>query len=96
MRMILAIAALSLAAACGQTTTVEDETPDTTIVEAPAPAIVVLTEQDARSRVEASGYTDVSGLVQNADGSWSATAMRDGQSTTLTIGEDGVSVTTMP
>ncbi len=98
MRTIIAIAALSLTAACGQTTTVEDETPTST-AEAPAPApptVIVLTEQDARSRIEAAGYTDVTGLVQNPDGSWSATAMREGQSTTLTVGEGGVSVTTTP
>ncbi len=98
MRTIIAVSALALAAACGQTTTVDD-TPDTTITEAPAPApptVIVLTEQDARSRIEAAGYSDVTGLTQNADGSWSATARRDGQSTTLTVGEGGVSVTTTP
>jgi uncharacterized lipoprotein YajG len=99
MRIIVAIAAVSLAAACGQTTTVEDDTPDTTIVETQTPnppTVIVLSEQDARSRIESAGYTEVTGLTQNADGTWSATASRDGASTTLTVNDRGVSVTTTP
>jgi uncharacterized lipoprotein YajG len=98
MRTIIAIAALSLAAACGQTTTVED-TPDTTVVETPAPApptIVVLTEQDARTRAETAGYTAISGLTQNADGTWTATGTQNGATTSITISDTGVTAATVP
>jgi hypothetical protein len=99
MRTIIAIAALSLAAACGQTTTVEDTPPDTTMEPAPAPApptVVVLTEQDARTRAETAGYTNITGLTQNADGSWSATGTMNGAATQITITDSGVTVATAP
>ena len=98
MRTIIAIAALSLAAACGQTTTVED-TPDTTMEPATTPApptIVVLTEQDARTRAETAGYTNVTGLTQNADGSWTATGTQAGATTSITITDSGVMAATTP
>lgn len=100
MRTIIAVAALSLAAACGQTTTVEDATPDTTVVETPAPAppptVVMITEADARTRAEGAGYTNVTGLVQNPDGTWSATGTMNGTATQITINESGVMVATAP
>ncbi|MGD9966603.1 MAG: hypothetical protein AB7T59_08800 [Hyphomonadaceae bacterium] len=99
MRAIFIAAAIAALAACSQETTTT-ETPDTT-AEAPAPApaaptVVVLTEPDARAQIEAAGYTNVTGLTQNPDGSWSATGTRDGATTQLTIGEGGVQVVTTP
>jgi uncharacterized lipoprotein YajG len=98
MRILIALAALAAAAACGQQSTTTTP-PDTTTSEAttPAPApptVVVITESDARSRLEAAGYTNITGLTQNPDGTWSATGTRDGQSTQVTVGEGGVTVTT--
>lgn len=99
MRTLIAIAALAALAACSQETTT-DATPDTTTVEtttpAPAPAPVMITESDARTRLETAGYTNVTGLMQNADGTWSATGTREGATTQVTIGESGVTVTTTP
>jgi uncharacterized lipoprotein YajG len=97
MRIILTASAVLLAAACGQTT--EDSTPDATIQEAPAPVeptVIILTEQDARSRIEAAGYTGITGLTQSPDGTWTATATREGATTTLSVGEGGVTVVTTP
>jgi putative membrane protein len=98
MRTALAILAIAALAACNQETATTD-TPDTTAqLEAPAPAptVVMITESDARTRAETAGYTDVTGLTQNADGSWTATGTRDGQTTQLSIGEGGVTVVTTP
>jgi hypothetical protein len=98
MRTLLAVAAVAVAlSACGQTAT--DATTDTAAeMPAPAPAasIVMITESDARARIESAGYTDVTGLVQNADGTWSATATRDGAATQVTISDAGVQVSTAP
>ncbi len=95
MRTLIAIAALVTLAACGQTTTTTTPPDTTTEITTPAPpTVVVITESDARSRLETAGYTNVTGLMQNADGTWSATGTRDGQTTQVTVGESGVTVVT--
>ncbi len=100
MRTLIAIAALAALAACQQETTTEPA--DTAQVTAPEPVAppptttVTITEADARSRIEAQGYTEVTGLMQNPDGTWSATATREGQTTQLSVGPSGVSVVTTP
>jgi uncharacterized lipoprotein YajG len=100
MRTLLAIAAIAALAACGQQTTTE--TPDTTAdstaptMPAPAPTTITITEADARTRAEQAGYTNLTGLMQNPDGSWSATATQNGETTTITIGDSGVTSTTSP
>lgn len=98
MRTLIAVAAIAALAACSQETTTTTP-PETTEVVTPAPApapVIVITESDARTRAETAGYTNVTGLVQNPDGSWSATGTREGQTTAITIGETGVAVTTTP
>ncbi len=100
MRTLLALAAFAALAACGQQTTTE--TPDTTAdstaptMPAPAPTTITITEADARTRAETAGYTNITGLMQNPDGTWSATGTQNGQTTTITIGENGVTTTTTP
>ena len=96
MRTLLGAAALILAAACSppasDTTTAPDTTTPTTEMPAapPPPTVVTISEQDARSRIEAAGYTNVTGLTQNPDGTWNATGTRNGQTTTVTVTETGV------
>lgn len=98
MRTLLVAAALAALAACGQTTTVEEEPATTaeTPAPAPAPTVVMITESDARMRAESAGYTNITGLTQNADGTWTATGTRDGTTTQISIGESGVTVVTAP
>lgn len=91
MRMLIAVAALAAVAACSPEPA---PAPDATIAEAPAPTVIVLTEADARTRLETDGYTNITGLVQNPDGSWSATGTRNGQATQVTVSDSGVQVTT--
>lgn len=93
MRTLLAIAAVAALAACTPPATTE---PATTEAEAPAlaPTVIVLTESDARTRAEGAGYTNITGLTQNADGTWTATGTREGTTTQLSIGEGGVTVVT--
>ncbi|QGZ94397.1 hypothetical protein [Terricaulis silvestris] len=93
MRTLLTIAAVAALAACGQTTTVEAPAEPAT-VEAPAPTVVVLTEADARTRAEGAGYTAITGLMQNADGTWTATGTQNGATTSITITDSGVTAAT--
>lgn len=98
MRTLLGATALVLAAACSPPAT-ETTAPDTTAqTEMPAapppPTVAAITEADARTRIEAAGYTNVTGLTQNPDGTWSATGTMSGQTTTVTVTESGVSAAT--
>lgn len=98
MRTLIALAALAGVMACSQETTTE--TPDTTADVAttpaapPAPTVIVLTEADARTRAETAGYTNVTGLMQNPDGTWTATGTQNGTATSITITDSGVTTTT--
>lgn len=103
MRTLLAIAAAAaLTAACdppratAPDTTADMTTPGTTTPGAPPVTTVTITETDARSRIEAQGYSNVTGLMQNPDGTWSATATRDGETTQVTVSERGVQVANIP
>lgn len=98
MRTLIVLAAVAALAACQQETKVEDQ-PDVAATEAPVappPATITLTEADARSQIEAQGYTNVTGLMQNPDGSWTATGTREGTTTQLSVGPNGVTVVTTP
>ena len=97
MRTVLSLAVLALAACSPPAETTTTDT--TTATETPAPAaptVIMITEADARSQLEAAGYTDITALTQNADGAWSATATKDGQSTTVTVSDSGVSAARAP
>jgi hypothetical protein len=50
-----------------------------------APA--ALTESQAKARIEAKGFTNVSQLKKDAQGVWNATAMKDGRSVELSLVE---------
>lgn len=100
MRTLIAIAAMTALVACSQETKTEDTDtaatqPSTTVV-APPPTVITITEADARSQIAAQGYTNVTALVQNPDGSWSATGTREGATTQLSVGPSGVTVVTAP
>ncbi|HYD72947.1 MAG TPA: hypothetical protein VEF55_07395 [Candidatus Binatia bacterium] len=99
MRTLIVLAAVAALAACQQEAKVEDA-PDVATTEpapvAPAPTTITLTEADARSQIEAQGYTNVTGLMQNPDGSWTATGTREGTTTQLSVGQNGVTVVTTP
>jgi len=99
MRTLIAIAALTAVAACQQETKVDEapaDTPAVTTPAAPPPATITITEADARSQIEMLGYTNVTGLTQNADGTWTATGTKDGATTQLSVGPNGVTVVTAP
>jgi uncharacterized lipoprotein YajG len=94
MRTLIVIAAVAALAACSQETATTEAPATTAEAPAPAPTVVVLTESDARTRAETAGYTNITGLVQNADGTWSATGTMNGTATQITISDSGVTMAT--
>lgn len=50
---------------------------------------VAMTEIQAKSRIEAQGYTNVSQLQKDAKGVWNASAMKDGKSVHLSLDTEG-------
>ncbi len=47
------------------------------------------TEAEASSRIRSAGYTDVKGLMLDADGLWRASAMQNGQSVHVALDYKG-------
>ena len=54
-----------------------------------AAATAAMTEQQAKARIEAQGYTNVSQLKKDAQGMWSARAMKDGKSSEVSLDTRG-------
>jgi hypothetical protein len=48
------------------------------------------TRTEARGRIEKAGYTDVTGLVMDANGLWQAQAMHGGQRVNVALDYKGV------
>jgi hypothetical protein len=48
-----------------------------------------LTETQAKSRIEAEGYSNVSNLKKDAKGMWNATAMKDGKPVQISLDSQG-------
>jgi hypothetical protein len=56
---------------------------------APAPGANSFTEGQAKSRVEASGFTNVTGLAKDKDGIWRGKAMKGGKSQDIAVDYQG-------
>lgn len=96
MRKILALAAAAaLAAACSPDSDktnpaiATDETKAERETVAPAVGETSFTEDQAREHIAKAGYTDVSALAKNADGSWQGSAMLNGQPATVVVDYQG-------
>ena len=92
--LLAAAAALALLAgsASGQTPAVSS--PNTTNPQAPVPGANSFTEGQAQSRMEAKGYSNVSGLQKDANGIWRGKAMKDGKTVSLSLDFQGNVVVT--
>ena len=55
----------------------------------PAVGANSFTETQAKSRIEAGGYSNVSALKQDEKGIWHATAMKDGKPTQVSLDTQG-------
>jgi hypothetical protein len=85
---VVALAALSLLAACGKPSEKPGNPPvDTTPTEDTGTAAGAnsFTEGQARGAIEKAGYTDVSELVQNDQGVWTGKAMKAGKSVPVSV-----------
>jgi hypothetical protein len=56
---------------------------------APAAGSNSFTEEQARSRIEAAGYTHVSGLAKDKDGIWRGKASKGGETVTVSLDYQG-------
>jgi hypothetical protein len=63
--------------------------PGTNNSNAPVAGANSFTEGQAKSRVEASGYTNVSALKKDDQGVWRGTAMKNGASTNVSVDFQG-------
>ena len=68
-------------------------TPSTTNPGAPATGANSFTEGQAKSRIEAAGFSDVSGLMKDKDGIWRGTAAKGGATTNVALDFQGNVVT---
>ncbi|MBK8840833.1 MAG: PepSY domain-containing protein [Hyphomonadaceae bacterium] len=99
--LITSVAMAALAAACAPDSdktnpaiATEEATAER---EAAAPAMgeSSFTEDQARERITAAGYTDVTALAKAEDGSWRGSAMMSGQSQSVVVDYQG-NVTAAP
>jgi hypothetical protein len=96
-RALMIIPALLLAGspALAQTTPSTDgetpavATPETTNPTAPVAGANSFTEAQAKERIEAAGFSDVSSLKLDDQGVWQATAMKDGKSAAVALDYQG-------
>lgn len=88
---LIAAALLIAAPAIAQTTAPVQPAPEThTKMPSAATAPTSVTDEaSVRGSLTTSGYTDVQGLMRDADGSWKGTAMHGGQRVNVQIGADG-------
>ena len=64
-------------------------TPPASTTRSTPEAGAAMTETQAKSRIEAQGYTNVSQLEKDAKGVWNANAMKDGKSVHLSLDTQG-------
>jgi hypothetical protein len=64
-------------------------TSNTTNPGAPVPGSNSFTEAQAKSRIEAAGYSDISGLMKDKDGIWRGKASKAGKSQTVSLDYQG-------
>lgn len=55
----------------------------------PVPGANSFTEAQAKSQIEAKGYSQVAGLKKDANGVWRGTAMKDGASQSVSVDYQG-------
>lgn len=90
---VIAIIACAAAAQAQSTQTAPADPAVNAAVSAPAAPEAganSFTEGQARSRLEANGYTSVTGLVKDPQGIWRAKAMKDGKAMDVALDFKGV------
>ena len=96
MRSLIAVAAFAAALGACQPDSEKtnpavatDESAAERMESAPAAGASSFTQEQARERAVAAGYTDVGALTQAADGTWQGPAMQSGASVTVVVDYQG-------
>ena len=87
--MIEKIATTGDAASATSSTTPAVSTTDTANPAAPVPGANSFTEDQAKSRIQDAGFTDVSKLTKDDQGIWRGQATKDGKNTTVALDYQG-------
>jgi opacity protein-like surface antigen len=88
MRLVTLLAALAIStSAVAQTPAVKS--PSTTNPAAPVPGANSFTEGQAKSKIEAAGYTGVTGLKKDDNGVWTGTATQGGKQVNVKLDFQG-------
>ena len=93
MRLLTLLAALAISTGPVVAQTPAVKSPNTTNPAAPVPGANSFTEGQAQSKIESSGYTQVSGLKKDDNGVWTGSAMKDGQKVNVKLDFQGNVVT---
>ena len=92
MRLLTLVAALAVStSAFAQTPAVKS--PSATNPAAPVPGANSFTEGQAKSKIEANGYTNISGLKKDDHGVWIGSATKGGQKVNVKLDFQGNVVT---
>lgn len=89
MRLLTCVAALMIAASSAVAQTPAVKSPSENNPAAPVPGANSFTEGQAKSRIEGAGYSDVGALKKDANGVWTGTAKKGGQSVTVKVDFQG-------
>ena len=89
MRLMTLVAALAISTTAALAQTPAVKSPNTTNPAAPVPGANSFTEGQAKSKIEASGYTQVSDLKKDPNGVWTGTAMKGGSKVTVKVDFQG-------
>jgi hypothetical protein len=95
MRILICALAASMLAACNPSADTDnpavatEEATAERAADAPSPGANSFTEDQARERIVAAGYTNPSGLMQTEDGMWRGQATQGGQTIEVTVDYQG-------
>jgi hypothetical protein len=89
MRLVTLLAALAISTSAVVAQTPAVKSPSTTNPAAPVPGANSFTEGQAKSKIEAAGYTEVSGLKKDDNGVWTGTATQGGKKVSVKLDFQG-------
>ena len=89
MRLLLLLAALAISTGPVVAQTPAFKSPNTTNPAAPVPGANSFTEGQAKSKIEAQGFTNVSGLKKDDNGIWTGSATKGGNKVNVRLDFQG-------
>jgi hypothetical protein len=89
MRLVTLMAALAISPSAALAQTPAVKSPSATNPAAPVPGATSFTEGQAKSKIEAAGYTAVSDLKKDDNGVWTGSATQSGKKVTVKVDFQG-------